>query len=97
MARRGSVGVAGDEAWRGGRRGATRRGMGHCHEAAWGGVDGAVSHDERSEELGISIDCRSVDEVDRGKSVDGPVGPVVVLERVRSRASDFLRFRKYVM
>jgi hypothetical protein len=47
-----------------------------------------MSHDERSKELGISVSCRSVDGVDRGESVDGPIGPVAVVERVRSRASD---------
>jgi hypothetical protein len=51
-----------------------------------GQTDGVVSCDERSEELGISVGCRSVDGVDRGESVDGPI---VVLERARSRASDF--------
>jgi hypothetical protein len=53
-----------------------------------GRADGAVSHDERSEELGISSGCHSVDGVDRGESVDVPIGPIAVLERARSRASD---------
>ena len=48
-----------------------------------------MNHDERSEELGISVGYRSVDGVDRGESLDGPVGPVAVLERERSRACDF--------
>ena len=48
-----------------------------------------VSRNERSEQLGISVGCRSVDGVDRGESVDGPVGPIAVLERVQSRTSDF--------
>ena len=56
-----------------------------------------MSHDERSEELGISIDYRSVDGVDRGECVDGPVGPIAVLEQALSRASDFLRFQTYVL
>ena len=37
---------------------------GRHHEAALGRVDGAVSHDERSEELRISVICLSVDGVD---------------------------------
>jgi hypothetical protein len=60
----------------------------------WLGVGGRHG-DERSEELGISVGCRSVDGVDRGVSVD--VGPVAVLERARSRASNFLRFQTYVL
>jgi hypothetical protein len=50
-----------------------------------------VSHDESSEELEISIGCRSVNGVDRGESVDGPIGSVAVMERARSRASDFFK------
>jgi hypothetical protein len=53
--------------------------------------------DERSEKLEISVGYRGVDGVDRGESIDGPVGPVTVLQRARSRASDFLRFRTYVL
>jgi hypothetical protein len=55
-----------------------------------GRANGAVSRNERSEELEIFVVCRSVDGVDKGESVDRPVGPVVVLEQ-RSRAYDFLK------
>jgi hypothetical protein len=50
-----------------------------------------VSHNERSEELGISANYRSVDGVDRGESLNGPVRSVTVLEQARSRASDFFK------
>jgi hypothetical protein len=89
MAQQGGVGAAGNEARRGGRCGAARRGMGAPPRGDLGQADDMVSRNERSEELGISIGCRSVDGVDRGESVDGPVGPVAVLERARSRASVF--------
>ena len=47
-----------------------------------------MSHDERSE-LEIYVGCHSIDGVDIGESVDGPVGPVAVLERAQSKAFDF--------
>jgi hypothetical protein len=50
-----------------------------------------VSRDKRSKELEISVSCNNVDGVDRGESVDEPVRPVAVLERTRSRASDFFK------
>jgi len=48
-----------------------------------------VSRDERSEECGISYDCHSVDGVDRGESVDEPIG--LVTERAWSRTFDFFK------
>ena len=54
-------------------------------------MDSAVSRNERSEELGISVGCRSVDGVDREESVDGSVEPIPVLERADSRTSDFFK------
>jgi hypothetical protein len=63
-------------------------GWGRRREAAWGG--GWRSEPQQAnEELGIFVNCRSVDGVDRGESIDGPVGLVAVLERARSRASNF--------
>jgi len=50
-------------------------------------ADGALSRDE----LCIYVGCCSVDGVDRGQSIDCPVGPVAVLERARSRAFDFFK------
>jgi hypothetical protein len=47
-------------------------------------ANGAVSHDERSEKLGISVSCRNIDGVDRRDTIGRHVGPVVVLERVQS-------------
>jgi hypothetical protein len=49
--------------------------MGAPLQGGLGRADGAVSRDERSEELGISVGCRTV-------------GPVTVLERVQSKTSD---------
>jgi len=37
-------------------------------ETVWSGANGAVSRNERSEELGISVGYRSVDGVDRRES-----------------------------
>ena len=34
-----------------------------------------VTCDRRSKELRMSVGCRSIDGVDRGESIDGPVGP----------------------
>jgi hypothetical protein len=56
-----------------------------------GRADGALSRNERSEELCIYVGCCSVDRVDRGQSLDCLVGPLAVLERARSRASDFFK------
>jgi hypothetical protein len=85
------VGAAGDEVRHGGRCGVAQRGMEAPPRGGFGRVDGTVSRDERSEELGISVGCRGVDGVDRGENVVGPVGPVAVLERARSRTSDFFK------
>jgi hypothetical protein len=71
--------------------GAARCWMGALPRGSLGRADGAVSHDERSEELEISVGCRSVDGLDRGENVDEPVGPVAVLERARSRGSNFYK------
>jgi hypothetical protein len=79
--------------WRQTSRG---RGMGAPPRGSSGRADGVVSRDERSEELGIYVGCRSVDGVDREDSVDGLVVPVVVLVRVQSRASNFFKIPKYV-
>jgi hypothetical protein len=79
--------VAGDGAWRGGRRGAARSGIGAPPRGGLWRADCIGSRDERSEELGISVGYCSVDEIDRGENVDRLV---VVLERARSRSSDFL-------
>jgi hypothetical protein len=91
---RGGVGTAGDGARHCSRCGTAQRGMGAPPRGGLGSADDAVSRDERSKELGISADYHSVDGVDRGESANGPVA---VLERVRSRVSDFLRFRTYVL
>ena len=56
-----------------------------------GRADGVLSRDERSEELCIYVGCCSVDGVDRGQSIDWPVGPVAMLEQARSRAFDFFK------
>ena len=56
-----------------------------------------VIHDERSEELGISVGCHRVDEVDRGESVDEHVGPIDMLKRARSRAPDIFKIPTYVL
>jgi hypothetical protein len=50
-----------------------------------------VSCDEQSNELEISIGCRSANRVDRGESVDGPVEPLAVLEQAQIRAYDFFK------
>jgi hypothetical protein len=66
----------------------------------WGGLgqaNGAVSCNERSEKLGIFVDYRSVDGVDREESIDRLVGPIAVLERVQSRASDIFKIQTYVL
>jgi hypothetical protein len=34
-----------------------------------------VSHNEQSEELGSFVSCCSIDGIDRGESIDRPVGP----------------------
>jgi hypothetical protein len=52
-----------------------RRGMGAPPRGSLGPANDVVSRDERSEELGIFVGCPSVDGVDRGESVDKPVGP----------------------
>jgi hypothetical protein len=62
-----------------------------------GQANGAVSRNERSEKLGISVDCRNVDGVDREENIDGLVGPIAVLEQVQSRASDIFKIRTYVL
>jgi hypothetical protein len=85
------VGAARDGARRGGRRGSARCGMAAPPRGGLRRADDAVSHVEQSEELGISVGCRIINGVDRGESVDGPVGSVTVMERARSRASDFYR------
>jgi hypothetical protein len=72
--------------------------MGAPPQGGLGQADSTVSRNERSEELEIFVGCRRVDGVDRGESVNGPVGPVDVLEQARSRGSDFfLRFVTNVM
>jgi hypothetical protein len=54
--------------------------MGAPPRGGLGWADSAVSYDEQSEELGISVGCRSIDGVDIGESVVGPIGPIDVLE-----------------
>jgi hypothetical protein len=81
------MGAVGDEAWHGGRRGAARRGMGAPSRGGLGRADNAV----KKRGVAISIGCRNIDGVDRGESVGVPVGPVTVLERARSRVSDFFK------
>jgi hypothetical protein len=49
------------------RRGATRRGMRAPPRGGLGRADGAVSRNQRSEELEISVGFHIVDEVDRGE------------------------------
>jgi hypothetical protein len=98
--------VARDKAWRvgagtghgtmrrsgcSGRRGVARCGIGAPPRGSLGRADGVVSRNERSEKLGVSVGCRSVDGVNRGKSVDGPVGPIAVLGRAQSRMSDIFK------
>jgi len=60
--------------------GVARPGMGAPPRGGLGWADGAVSRNERSEELKISIGYRSVDRVDRGNCVDEPVGLIAMLE-----------------
>jgi hypothetical protein len=50
---------------------AAQREMGVPPQGSMGQADGAVGLDEQSEELGISIGCRSVNGVHREESVDG--------------------------
>jgi hypothetical protein len=57
--------MPGDGARRGNRHGAARRWMGALPRGSLGRADGAVSHDEQSKEMEISVGCRSVDGLDR--------------------------------
>ena len=71
------MGATGDGARRGRRLGVARCEMGEgAPRGGLGRANGAVSRDEGSKELGISVGCPSVDGVDR------LVGLVAVLERV---------------
>jgi hypothetical protein len=89
--------VAGDGARCGSRRGTTQRGDGAA-VARWLGAGGRRGEPrERSEELGISISCCSVDGVDRGESLNGPVGPVAVLSESGAERPICLRFQRYVL
>jgi hypothetical protein len=50
--------------------------MGAPPQGDLGWANDVVSRNERSEELVIFVSCHSVDGVDEGECVDGPVGPV---------------------
>jgi hypothetical protein len=82
--------------WRGMEHGAAADvarpdvGWGRRREVVWGGAWRGEPR-RANEELGISVNRRSVDGVDRGESIDGPVGLIAVLERARSRASNFFK------
>lgn len=78
IARRGGGGAARDGAR---RDGVAQRGMRGLPRGGFGRTDGTVNRGKRNEELGIFVDCHSIDGVDRGESVDASIGLVDVLTR----------------
>jgi hypothetical protein len=71
--------------------------MGAPPRGGLGQAEDAVSRNERSEELGISVSCHNVDGVDRERVLMSLLGRSLCWSECGADRSTFLRFRPYVL